>query len=65
MYVMILFCCHSDMLLSDYEYVYQCLKFGTDVNVTMVTLADVNQTFSYEVRNSYELYCMYITHITY
>lgn len=39
------------MLLSDYEYVHQCLKFGTDVRVTMVMLAEANQTFSYEVRN--------------
>ena len=44
-------CYHSDMLLSDYEYVHQCLKFGTDVHVIMVMLADANQTFSYEVRN--------------
>ena len=39
------------MLLSDYEYVHQCLKLGTDVHVTMVMLADAIQTFSYEVRN--------------
>jgi len=41
------------MLLSDYEYVHQCLKFGTDVHVAMVTLADANQTFSYDVRNEF------------
>ena len=53
-------CYHSDMLLSDYEYVHQCLKFGTDVHVTMVMLADANQTFSYEVRNfEITLYCVY------
>lgn len=43
-------CYHSDMLLSDYEYVHQCLKFGTDVHVAMVMLADANKTFFYEVR---------------
>ena len=44
--------CHSNMLLSDYQYVHQCLKFGTDVHVTMVKLSDANQTFSNGVRNS-------------
>ena len=43
-------CFHSDMLLSDYEYVHQCLKFGNDVHVTMVKLTDAAQTFSYKVR---------------
>ena len=43
-------CCHSDMLLSDYEYIHQCLKFGTDVHVTMVKLTDAVQTFYYRVR---------------
>ena len=54
------------MLLSDYEYVYQCLKFGTDVNVTMVTLADANQTFSYEVRNplKYIVCTLHVLHIS-
>ena len=51
-------CYHSDMLLSDYEYVHQCLKFGTDVHVTMVKLADANQTFTYKVRN-HLLKCYY------
>ena len=53
-------CCHSDMLLSDYEYVHQCLKFSTDVHVTMVMLTDVNKTFSYEVKNPLKLHTYYL-----
>ena len=47
------------MLLSDYEYVHQCLKFGTDVHVTVVMLTDANRTFSYEVMKY--IVCMYVT----
>ena len=53
-------CCHSDMLLSDYEYVHQCLKFSTDVHVTMVMLTDANKTFSYEVKNPLKLHTYYL-----
>ena len=55
------------MLLSDYEYVHQCLKFGTDVHVSMMKLTDAAQTFSYEVNNKLLLlintvciYCLFM-----
>ena len=41
------------MLLCDHKYVHQCLKFGTDVRVTMVKLTDVNKTISDGVRSNY------------